>query len=57
MPQILRVGPYSSYFWSNEGTPIEPIHVHIAEGRAKSASLQQQFKNTGKCFEEIDAND
>ena len=27
MPQILRVGPYSIYFWSNEGKPIEPIHV------------------------------
>ena len=27
------------YFWSNENYPIEPIHVHIAEGTpAKNAS-------------------
>lgn len=29
MPQILRIGPYSIYFWSNEGDPLEPVHVHI----------------------------
>ena len=29
MPQLLRIGPYSIYFWSNEGDPLEPIHVHI----------------------------
>lgn len=28
MLQILRIGPYSIYFWSNEGDPLEPIHVH-----------------------------
>lgn len=28
MPQILRIGPYSIHFWSNEGDPLEPIHVH-----------------------------
>ena len=32
--QIFRVGPYSIYFWSNENNPLEPIHVHIAEGKA-----------------------
>ena len=34
MPQIFRVGPYIIYFWSNENKPLEPIHVHIAIGRA-----------------------
>lgn len=33
MPQLLRVGPYIIYFWSNESRPLEPIHVHIAEGK------------------------
>ena len=33
MPQIFRIGPYIIYFWSNENNPLEPIHVHIAEGR------------------------
>lgn len=31
MPQLFRIGPYIIYFWSNEGQPLEPIHVHIAE--------------------------
>jgi len=30
MPQLLRVGPYIIYIWSNENNPLEPIHVHIA---------------------------
>ena len=34
MPQILRVGPYSIYFWSNESDPLESVHVHVSEGRA-----------------------
>lgn len=32
MPQLLRFGPYRIYFWSNEGIPLEPIHVHISNG-------------------------
>lgn len=31
MPQIFKIGPYTIFFWSNEGNPLEPIHVHIAE--------------------------
>ncbi len=33
MPQVFKVGAYWIYFWANEGKPLEPIHVHIAEGR------------------------
>ena len=33
MPQIFKIGPYLIYFWANEGNPLEPIHVHIAEGK------------------------
>lgn len=32
MPQLLRFGPYRIYFWSNEGLPLEPIHVHVSNG-------------------------
>ena len=45
MPQILRVGPYSVYFWPNEGEPLEPIHVHISEGRANSARIIDEWLN------------
>ena len=33
MPQIFRIDSYWVYFWSNENKPLEPIHVHVAEGR------------------------
>ncbi|MBO5639624.1 MAG: DUF4160 domain-containing protein [Oscillospiraceae bacterium] len=36
MPQIFRIGPYIVYFWSNENNPLEPVHVHVAEGRASA---------------------
>ena len=31
MPQIFKIGKYIIYFWSNEGNPREPVHIHIAE--------------------------
>ena len=49
MPQILRIGPYSIYFWSNENDPLEPVHVHISEGRAtpngKNSGSQARVKS------------
>lgn len=36
MPQVFKVGRYSVYFWSNEGMPLEPVHVHICEGQAQA---------------------
>ena len=30
MPQLFKMGGYVVFFWSNEGMPAEPIHVHIA---------------------------
>lgn len=32
MPQLLSFGSYRIFFWSNEGSPIEPVHVHISNG-------------------------
>ena len=48
MPQLLRIGPYSIYFWSNEGDPLEPIHVHIPEDRATSTATKLWITSTGK---------
>lgn len=31
MPQLMQILGYLVYFWSNEGVPREPIHVHIAK--------------------------
>lgn len=36
MPQIFRFGPYWVYFWTNEGKPLEPIHVHISQGHSSA---------------------
>ena len=47
MPQIFRVGPYSIYFWSNENNPLEPIHVHIAEGKATANATKVWITNVG----------
>ena len=32
MPRVFKFGKYIIYFWANENLPLEPIHVHIAEG-------------------------
>ena len=31
MPQIFKIGSFWVYFWSNEGVPLEPVHVHESE--------------------------
>ena len=32
--RILERGTYYLiYFWSNENNPVEPVHVHIVEGK------------------------
>lgn len=50
MPQIFRVGSYIVYFWANEGEPLEPIHVHIAEGRACSNATKIWITSSGKAL-------
>ena len=34
VPVVLRHGPYRFLFFSNEGLPREPAHVHVRRGRA-----------------------
>ncbi len=48
MPQIFRIGPYIVYFWSNENDPLEPVHVHIAEGRASANTTKLWITRSGK---------
>ena len=50
MPQILRIGPYIIYFWSNECRPLEPVHVHIAEGRATENATKIWVTRSGKAL-------
>ena len=46
MPKILTVGSYIIYFWSNEND--EPVHVHIAEGKASANATKLWITSTGK---------
>lgn len=50
MPQVFRVGPYIVYFWSNENDPLEPVHVHIAEGRATANGTKVWITSSGKAL-------
>ena len=38
MPQLFKMGGYVVFFWSNEGMPAEPIHVHIAKTPGPAAT-------------------
>jgi hypothetical protein len=50
MPQIFKVGPYWIYFWSNENKPLEPVHVHIAEGKPVADATKVWVTQSGKCL-------
>ena len=45
MPQIFRIAGYVVYFWSNENDPLEPIHVHVADGVPTANATK-----SGKCL-------
>lgn len=32
MPSLFKVLGFKVYFWSNEGMPLEPVHVHVSDG-------------------------
>lgn len=36
MPVILRYKGYKFFFFSNEGIPREPIHIHVRKGEASA---------------------
>ena len=48
MPQVFKVGAYWVYFWSNENEPLEPIHVHIAEGKPVENATKVWITKSGK---------
>ena len=50
MPQLYRIGSYIIYFWSNENMPLEPIHVHISEGKANANATKIWITSTGKAI-------
>ena len=50
MPQIFKIGSYIVYFWANEGMPLEPVHVHVAERVPSENSTKIWITKAGKCL-------
>ena len=50
MPQVFRAGSYWVYIWSNEGEPIEPVHVHVSQGAPVPNATKFWITSTGKCL-------
>ena len=48
MPQVFKIGSYWVYFWTNENKPIEPVHVHISEGKPKQNATKVWITSAGK---------
>jgi len=34
MPVVLRYKGYRFFFYSNEGDPLEPLHIHVRKGES-----------------------
>ena len=50
MPQVIKIGPYIIFFWLDEGRPLEPIHVHIAEGVPRANATKVWLTQSGKAI-------
>ena len=50
MPQLFKIGSYIIYFWINEGRPLEPVHVHIAQGKPAADATKIWITRSGKCL-------
>ncbi len=50
MPQIFKIGSFWVYFWSNENVPLEPVHVHVAEGAPSANATKIWITRARKCL-------
>ena len=49
MPLVLRIDRYCVFFWINEGSPLEPVHVHVSEGRPVPHATKIWILASGRC--------
>ena len=47
MPRVFKIGPYLVYFWSDEQTPLEPVHVHISPGEPQRDATKVWVTKSG----------
>ena len=38
MPKFSEILGYKVFVWSNEGKPLEPVHVHVSKNISKNAT-------------------
>ena len=50
MPQVFKIGSYWIYFWSNEGNPLEPVHVHVSERSPTEHATKIWITQAGNCL-------
>ena len=50
MPSLFRLFGYVIFFWSNEGAPLEPVHVHVAKGVPKCQCNKDLDSEAGGCI-------
>ena len=50
MPQVFKIGAYIVYFWINESDPLEPVHVHVSEGKPSKNATKIWITETGRCL-------
>lgn len=48
MPQVFKIGSYVVFFWIGEGEPLEPVHVHLAEGTPTANATKIWITKSGK---------
>lgn len=47
---------YAIYFWINEGTPLEPVHVHVAKGKPAQNATKIWMTREGIRMEHNNSN-
>lgn len=50
MPQVFKIAGYWVYFWSNESEPLEPVHVHVHEGKPVENATKIWITRAGGCL-------
>ena len=49
MPRVFKIGNYIIYFWINEGTPLEPVHVHVSLDKPVKNATKIWITSEGQC--------
>ena len=50
MPQVFKIGADWGYFWSDENEPLEPVQIHIAEGKPVKNATKVWITRSGNCL-------